>query len=104
MGFQRAAQSLEATTIPLPGNRKRDFFCSIQWEASPPEGEGVSLRMPETNQKHHSQVRSATPSPFPRPWSVAEWAGKRRSWAMTWQEVASNTKKKRGDRSLPKIN
>lgn len=26
MGFQRAAQSLEATTIPLPGNRKRDFF------------------------------------------------------------------------------
>lgn len=51
MGFQRAAQPLEATTIPLPGNRKRDFFCSIQWEASPPEGEGVSLRMPETNQK-----------------------------------------------------
>ena len=42
MGFQRAAQSLEATTIPLPGNRKRDFFCSIQWETSPPEGEGVS--------------------------------------------------------------
>lgn len=51
MGFQRAAQPLEATTIPLPENRKRDFFCSIQWEASPPEGEGVSLRMPETNQK-----------------------------------------------------
>lgn len=51
MGFQRAAQSLEATTIPLPGNRKRDFFCSIQWEASPSGGEGVSLRMSETNQK-----------------------------------------------------
>lgn len=41
----------------------------------------------------HSQVRSATPSPFPRPWSVAEWAGKRRNRAMTGQEVASNTKK-----------
>ena len=26
MGFQRAAQSLKATTIPLPGNRKRDFL------------------------------------------------------------------------------
>lgn len=58
MGFQRAAQPLEATTIPLPGNRKRDFFCSIQWEASPPEGEGVSLRMPETNQNHRPNEKT----------------------------------------------
>ena len=41
----------------------------------------------------HCQDRSATPPPFPRPWSVAEWAGKRRNRAMTGQEVASNTKK-----------
>lgn len=38
MGFQRAAQPLEATTIPLPGNRKRDFFAPYNGKHHHPKG------------------------------------------------------------------